>query len=149
MHLLIKNSLNLQGIQLPTSNQMVKSLCLFLLLSTSLPGKKLDVFDQVALALQSGDLQKLETYFAPKIELELPDGRVFFKNHAEVKNGLSEFIKANPAQKVQIKHRGPEGKQGFVIGNYLNKAGVSFRMTIYMEGEGANMRIQELKFENS
>jgi hypothetical protein len=123
------------------------SLTLFFLVPIS--ESRADVFDQVVSALQSGDMAKLESYFAPKIELQLADGRVFFKNTEEVKKGLSEFIKANPAQKVQIKHRGPEGKQGFVIANYLTKAGVSYRLTIYMEGEGANMRIKELKFENS
>ena len=129
--------------------KILKNLSLTLFFLVPISESRADVFDQVVSALQSGDMVKLESYFAPKIELQLPDGRVFFKNKEEVKKGLGEFIKANPAQKVQIKHRGPEGKQGFVIANYLNKAGVSYRLTIYMEGEGAEMRIRELKFENS
>ncbi|HCS20411.1 MAG TPA: hypothetical protein DIW47_07595 [Bacteroidetes bacterium] len=129
--------------------KLLKNLSLSLFFLVPISESRADVFDQVVAALQSGDVVKLETYFAPKIELQLPDGRVFFKNKEEVKKGLSEFIQANPAEKVQIKHRGPEGKQGFVIANYLNKAGVSYRLTIYMEGEGANMRIRELKFEKS
>lgn len=129
--------------------KILKNLSLSFFLLVPFAESRADVFDQVIAALQSGDLVKVETYFAPKIEVQLPDGRVFFKNKEEVKKGLSDFIQANPAQKVQIKHRGPEGKQGFVIANYLTKAGVSYRLTIYMEGEGANMRIRELKFENS
>lgn len=129
--------------------KILKNLSLSLLFLLPITENRVDVFDQVIAALQSGDMAKLEKHFAPNLELQLPDGRVLYKNHDEVKKELNAFLKENPAQKVQIKHRGPEGKQGFVIANYLSKTGVSYRLTIYMEGDGAKMRIKELKFENS
>lgn len=108
-----------------------------------------DVFDEVVKALENGNKEKLFGYFSPNIDLELPDGAMYMTNGQELKTALSAFLRDNPAKSVAIKHRGPLGKQSFVVANYVTTAGVTFRLTIFMEGNADNMRIRELKFENS
>jgi len=108
-----------------------------------------DVFDEVVKALETGNTQKLESYFSAKIDLELPDGTMYQSNGPELRNALSAFLREHPAKAVEIKHRGPNGPQSFVVANYISKSGESFRLTIFMDGNKENMRIRELKFENS
>ena len=108
-----------------------------------------DVFDEVVKALESGNIQKLESYFSQKVELELPDGTMHQGKGPALKGALSDFLKEHPASAVSIKHRCPEGGQSFVVANYVSKDGTSYRLTIFMDGNAENMRIRELKFENS
>lgn len=108
-----------------------------------------DVFDEVVKALELGNTQKLESYFSTKIDLELPDGSVHQSNSPDLKKALSTFLQEHPAKSVIIKHRGPGGGQSFVVADYVSKDGESYRLTIFMEGTAENMRIRELKFENS
>ncbi len=108
-----------------------------------------DIFDEVVKILESGNTEKLHAYFSPNIDLELPDGTMHLSNGPALKKALASFVSENPAKSVAIKHRGPLGKQSFVVANYITKSGETYRLTIFMEGNAENMRIRELKFENS
>jgi len=108
-----------------------------------------DVFDDVVKALEEGNMQKLETYFSAKIDLELADGSFYQSNSPDLRKALAVFLSEHPAKAVSIKHRGPSGGQSFVIANYLAKDGGVYRLSLFMEGDSENMRIRELKFEKS
>lgn len=108
-----------------------------------------DVFDDVVNAIELANTQKLESYFSQKIDLELPDGTVHQGNDPVLKAALSNFLKEHPPKSVIIKHRGPEGRQSFVVADYLTKGGETYRLTIFMDGNKEKMHILQLKFENS
>lgn len=112
-------------------------------------GIQSNVFDDVVSYLQSGNTQKVESYFSSKTEIELPDGTLISGKTEKLKDALQDFMQENSPKTVKIIHRGPDGNSSFVVASYAASNGKAFRVTIFMEGKGDQKQIRELKFENS
>lgn len=125
-----------------------RTLTLSVFLITAQFGKA-DIFDDVIKAFESGEAEKVISYFSDRTEMQMPDGLSGNKTKAQALDILRQFMKANPVKSMTIQHRGPAGASSFVIAHYQSQNGKTFRVTIYISSEGNKKSIQELTFENS
>ncbi len=117
----------------------------FLAISTTVLG--LDVYDDIANAIRSGDSKQLSTFFGTTIDLTVIDKEnVFSKAQAEFV--LKDFFSKNPPKSFSILHKGssPDGTQ-YAIGNLITGNGKTFRTSFYVKTTGGKYILQELRIE--
>ncbi len=107
---------------------------------------KADIFDEVAMAIRSGNANAVSKYFASSIELKTLDkSSVYSKNQAELV--LKEFFNSHGPRNFSIIHRGSSAKGArYAIGSMEAGQG-SFRVYLYITEAGGQLLIQELSFE--
>lgn len=105
-----------------------------------------DVFDDVALALKSGNAKEVSRFFNASVELTiLNDDGVYSKQQAEIV--LKNFLQQNPPKLVGIQHRGASAQGAkYAIAVYECTQG-KFRAYIFMKDSGNGMLIHELRIE--
>ena len=118
---------------------------IFLLISTSLFA--LDIYDDIANAIRSGDARQIATFFGNTIDLTIIDQEnVYSKAQAELI--LKDFFTKNPPKSFNILHKGasPEGTQ-YAIGNLVTSNGKTFRTSFYVKNTNNKYVLQELRIE--
>lgn len=106
-----------------------------------------DIYDDLALAIRSGDSHKLAANFDNKIDLALPNIEdVYTKAHAELL--LKDFFAKNPPKSFNLVHKG-SSKEGtlFAVGTLVCTNGKSFRVSLVMKTIGGVNVLQEFRFE--
>lgn len=106
-----------------------------------------DIFDDIVRVMQSGKAEQLTPYLSEKTDVQFPGESASIRNPQEATAVLRKFMTTNPVRSVEIQHRGPAGKNSFVIAKYQSTNGKTFRVTIFVDT--TEKRIKELKFENS
>lgn len=105
-----------------------------------------DIFDDIALALKTGNAKEVARYFGPQIEIRiLEKENVYSKTQAELV--LKEFFAKNPPKDFNIVHRGSSEKGAqYAIGQLITENG-NFRAYFFIKEVGDKPHIHELRFE--
>jgi hypothetical protein len=107
---------------------------------------KADIFDEIAIALKSGNASEVSKYFDTSIELRtLGKSNVYSKNQAEMV--LKDFFDNNQPKNFTVIHRGASAKGArYAIGN-LETAKGTYRTYLYIKDVSGKLYIQELSIE--
>ena len=107
----------------------------------------LDIADDVAAAVKTGNASNVSKFFSTNVDLKILDKEdVYSKAQAELI--IKDFFSKNPVKSFAIIHKGTS-KNGyqFAIGTYETSAGKKFRSYFLFKKEGAGLSIQQLRFE--
>ena len=124
----------------------INKLVIFLLISMS--AFALDIYDDVANAIRSGDAKQVATFFGNTVELTIADAENVY-SHAQAEFVLKDFFGKYPPKSFTILHKGssPEGTQ-YAIGNLVTTAGKTFRTSYYLKNNNGKFILQELRIES-
>ncbi len=106
-----------------------------------------DVYDDVAGAIRSGNAGQVSNFFASNVDLTiLTQENVYSKAQAEVI--IRDFFSKNIPKTFTIIHRGTS-KDGalYAIGNLETTGGSTFRTYFFVRQANGKSIIQELRFE--
>ncbi len=123
----------------------LKIFILFLLLAAS--GKALDIYDDIANSIRSGDPKQIAFYFSNTVDLTiLNQEEVYSKAQAELI--VKDFLNKNSPKTFTILHKG-SSKEGtlYAIGNLVTLNGKTFRTSFFVKMTSGKYMIQELRFE--
>ena len=121
-------------------------LVLFLLAGNSLFA--LDIYEEIANSIRSGDARQLASYFSNTIDLTvLGKENVYSKAQGELI--LKDFFGKNPPKSFTILQKGssPEGAQ-YAIGNLITASGKTIRTSFYFKSVNGKIIIQEFRLES-
>ena len=107
----------------------------------------MDIYDEVATAIRSGDSKQLASYFGSSVDLTVINQEdVYSKAQAELI--VKDFFARNPPKSFTLLHKG-SSKEGTVygIGNMLSTNGKTFRTSFFLKMSSGRQLIQELRFE--
>ena len=124
------------------------SLFLALFLTNTPEEPVLDISDDVAAAVKTGNAGSVAKFFSANVDLKILDKEdVYSKAQAELI--LKDFFSKNPVKSFSILHKGTS-KNGdqFSIGTYETASGKKFRSYFLFKKEGAGLTIQQFRFEN-
>jgi len=123
-----------------------KSFFLMLALSFVAFSLSADIFDKVALAIESGNAKEVSRFLGKEVELTLnEEEKVYSRTKAEIQ--LKNFFTQNVPQNFNIIHKGSSSKGArYAIGNLKTSNG-SYRTYFLIKQEGDNHYIKELRFE--
>lgn len=110
-------------------------------------GFTLEVIDDIANAIRSGNPKNISAYFINNIDLKVIDQEdVYSKQQAEMI--LKDFFTKHPVKGFSIAHKSVEksGSQ-YIIGT-LETSNGKFRIYFLMKTTGAQTLIQQFKIEN-
>ena len=124
-------------------------LSIFLFVSLGQPPVEpvLDISDDVASALKTGNAASVAKFFSASVDMKILDKEdVYSKAQAELI--LKDFFAKNAIKSFAIMHKGTSktGDQ-FAIGTYESSSGKKFRTYCLFKKEGPGMTIQQLRFE--
>ncbi len=119
-------------------------LCLFF---TTL-ANALDIYDEIANAIRSGDSKQIALYLSSSIDLTIMNQEdVYSKAQAELI--VKDFLTKNVPKTFSILHKG-SSKEGtlYAIGNLVAINGKTFRTSFFVKMAAGKYTIQELRFES-
>lgn len=119
---------------------------IFLMFTLSVSFAGLDMLDDIANALRSGDARSVSRFFGNTIDLTIvSQEEVFSKVQAE--QVLKEFFTKNTPRSFTLIHKG-ESKEGarYAIGTMITAQGSTYRTYFYIKQQGSSAVIQELRF---
>ena len=107
----------------------------------------IDVFDEIAFAIRSGDAKQLATFFGPTIDLTILNREDIYSK-AQAEQVIKDFFSKNSPKTFTILHTGssPEGTL-YAIGNLIASNGKIFRTSFYVKSSGGKNLLQELRIE--
>jgi hypothetical protein len=107
---------------------------------------KADIYDDIALAVKTGNYKEVARHFNVRIELKIGETEdIYSKSQAEMI--LRDFFAKNPAVNFTIKHKGASAKGlPYIIGDYQATTG-NFRTYFLFKQDGNTLYIQELHFD--
>ncbi len=102
--------------------------------------------EKLALAIESGNAQKLSQYFDSNVEITiLNKEEVYSQSQAQMV--LADFFDKHQPNSFEIIHKGSSNKGSkYCIGTMVAEE-QSFRTYLYMKQKGESFRIQEIRFE--
>ena len=100
----------------------------------------LDVFDEIAFAIRSGDAKQLSSYFGPTLDLTIINREDVYSK-AQAEQDIKDFFSKNAPKSS------PEGTQ-YAIGNLVSSSGKSYRTSFYFKSSGGKNVLMELRFES-
>ncbi|MCX6291835.1 MAG: DUF4783 domain-containing protein [Bacteroidetes bacterium] len=116
-----------------------------LLVSGSL--KALDIYDEIANAIRSGDSRQIALYFNSSVDLTILNQEdVYSKAQAELI--VKDFLTKNPPKSFVLVHKG-SSKEGilYAIGNLVSASGKTFRTSFFVRMNSGKYLLQEIRFE--
>lgn len=126
---------------------VLAGILLITLLCTIGFGGHADIFDDIAIAIRSGNYKEVARHFSTRVELKIDNKEnVYSKTQAELI--LKNFFEENPPSNFRMNHKGTSAKGlTYVIGTLTTSNG-NFRMTFYFKREMDNkLYIHRLQFE--
>lgn len=124
----------------------LKNTLVALLIGTLSAIAGLDMLDDIANALRSGDAKSVTRYFGNTVDLTIgSQEEVYSKIQAE--QILRDFFSKNAPRSFAILHKG-ESKEGarYAIGTLVTAQGTKYRTYFYIKQQGNSAVIQELRF---
>jgi len=123
------------------------TILLFFTLNHSPSESFLDITDDVANAMKTGNASNVAKFFPANIDLKVLNKEdVYSKAQAELI--LKDFFAKNPIKSFAVIHKGTS-KNGdqFSIGTYETTAGKKFRTYFLFKKEKTGLTIQQMRFE--
>jgi len=120
---------------------------LLLLFFFSVSSQALDIYDEIANAIRSGDSRQIAVYFSNSIDLTILNQEdVYSKAQAELI--VKDFLGKNPPKSFSLLHKG-SSKEGtlYAIGNLVTLNGKTFRTSFFVKVTAGKYQVQELRFE--
>ena len=126
---------------------MKRTISLIALLFVFSQSYALDVFDEIAFAIRSGDAKQLSTYFGPTLDLTILNREDVYSK-AQAEQVIKDFFSKNAPKAFNIIHKGssPEGTQ-YAIGNLVTTSGKTYRTSFYFKNSGGKNVLMELRIE--
>lgn len=107
---------------------------------------RLDVLDNIAVAIRSGNSKEVAKYFDNNVEITILDRESTY-SRVQAEMVLRDFFSKNSVQSFDLIHRGTSG-EGSSYGIGTLKAGSqSFRTYYFVKQKGSQPMIQEMRFE--
>lgn len=103
--------------------------------------------EEVIVALNSGDIEKMSIYFEESIYITLPGLSSSF-DKPTAKSVLRNFMTSKKVRQFQVIHKGGNDNSHYFIGNLITNAG-NFRTTVYLKKKNAVVSIQEIRIETN
>ena len=103
--------------------------------------------DDVISALRSGNATELSKYVDNSIEISLPDKTDTY-SRAQALMILQDFFSGNGVKGFEVKHKGENGENQFVIGTLQTRNG-SFRTTVFMKTKNGKQVVREIRFQST
>lgn len=127
---------------------MKKTISLFALLLIYSQSFSLDVFDEIAFAIRSGDSKQLSTYFNATLDLTILNREDVYSK-AQAEQVIKDFFTKNAPKTFTIIHKGssPEGTQ-YAIGNLVTSSGKTYRTSFYFKSTNGKNVLMELRIES-
>jgi hypothetical protein len=122
-------------------------LIFFLLFTGVQSARAIDLYEEIANAIRSGDARSVAAFFGPTIDLSiLEQEEVYSKTQAE--QVLRDFFQKNPPKSFQFLHKGSsrEGLQ-YAIGSLVTASGKTYRTSFYVKTTNGKNVLQELRLE--
>lgn len=109
--------------------------------------KALDIYDEIANAIRSGDSKQIALYFGSSVDLTIASQEDVYSK-AQAEQIVKDFLSKNPTKTFSIVHKG-SSKEGtlYAIGNLVSANGKSFRTSFFVKMTSGKYLIQELRFE--
>lgn len=103
--------------------------------------------DAIAKALNSGDIESLSKYFADNVEISIADKEQLYPK-AKAIEVIRDFFDVNKPKTFNPVHQGTsrENSDQYCIGN-LTALNGNYRVYLYLKVNGANLTIQEMRFD--
>ena len=98
-------------------------------------------------ALNAGDADALSKYFSPNVEISIQDKEQVYAK-AKATEILKGFFDGNKPKAFAQVHKGQsrENSDQYCIGNLTASSG-TYRVYLYLKVNGANISIQEMRFD--
>jgi hypothetical protein len=103
--------------------------------------------DDVISALRSGNATELSKYVDNSIEISLPDKTDTY-SRAQALMILQDFFTGNGVKGFEVKHKGENGENQFVIGTLQTRSG-NFRTTVFMKTKAGKQVVKEIRFQST
>lgn len=103
--------------------------------------------DDVISALRTGNATELSKYVDNSIEISLPDKTDTY-SRAQALMILQDFFNGNGVRGFEVKHKGENGDNQFVIGTLQTRAG-AFRTTVFMKTKNGKQLVREIRFQST
>jgi hypothetical protein len=129
------------------NNKMkTRSFIALLIISVSSFAFTLDIMDDIASAIRSGNPKNISNYFIEHIDLKVIDHEdVYSKQQAEMI--LKDFFGKHPVKAFTIVHKStPKGGSQYVLGTLETAAG-KFRIYFLIKTTGSETLIQQFRIE--
>jgi hypothetical protein len=103
--------------------------------------------EAISTALGAGDVNALSKYLADNVEISIQDKEQTYAK-AKAMEVLKGFFDSNKPKAFAQVHKGQsrENSDQYCIGNLSATAG-SYRVYLYLKVNGANISIQEMRFD--
>ena len=103
--------------------------------------------EAISTALSTGDVDGLSKYFATTVEISIQDKEQVYQKAKAMEVLKSFFDSSKPKSFAQV-HKGQsrENSDQYCIGN-LSAAAGNYRVYLYLKINGANVTIQEMRFD--
>ena len=120
---------------------------LYFFLFISLQALALDIYEELASAIRSGDSRQVAAYFGTSVDLTIINQEdVYSKAQAELI--VKDFFGKNPPKSFTILHKGSSRENTvYAIGNMISTNGKTFRVSFFLKLASGHYTIQELRFE--
>ena len=120
---------------------------LFFTLNYSATESLLDISDDVASAIKTGNASNVAKFFPANVDLKILD-KEDLNSKAQAELRLKDFFTKNPIKSFAVIHKGTS-KNGdqFAIGTYESATGKKFRTYFLFKKEKTGLTIQQLRFE--
>ena len=119
---------------------------LFLLSSTSL--RALDIYEDFANAIRSGDARQVSVYFGNTIDLTLLNQEDIYSK-AQAEQILRDFFGKNSPKSFSLVHKG-SSQEGtlYGIGTLIASNAKTYRVSFYMKSVNGKNSLLELRIES-
>jgi hypothetical protein len=123
-----------------------KAILLFVMLSFSSMANVLDVIDNIASAIRSGNPKNISVYFIDNIDLKVINQEdVYSKQQAEMI--LKDFFSKHTVKSYNVAHKSePKNGSQYVIGT-LETTNGKFRIYFLIKTTGSETLIQQFRIE--
>jgi hypothetical protein len=103
--------------------------------------------DDVINALRSGNATEMSKYIDDNVEISLPDKTGSYSRAQSIVI-LQDFFNNNGVKGFEVKHKGDNGANQFVIGTLHTRAGI-YRTTVFMKSKGDRQLVKEIRFQSN
>ncbi len=98
---------------------------------------------EISSAFAAGSAEQIAQWFSPKVDLTLLSEQSVYSS-SQAKGRLSSFFGSHKPSSFKIAFTNARGERTFIIGNLTTGKG-SYRVNIFLQGEGEAERITQLQ----
>ncbi|MEN3041471.1 MAG: DUF4783 domain-containing protein [Bacteroidia bacterium] len=102
--------------------------------------------NQIANALQQGDISRLSAFFAPQIEVYIEDSPKIYSD-TQARYVIQEFFQKNPPRSFTLLHKGRSEDLLYGIGSYVSVQG-RWDVSFFTRFQKGRYLIEQLRFES-